>query len=133
MHIADVAVGYLGANGVLTAGLPLACGVGALGEACGGTDQVCVAFFGDGAANRGPFHESREPGGRVAAARDLRLREQLVGLDDGLRRRRPPAARSPPAPPATASRATTVDGNDVLAVHDEVAAAVERARRGRRP
>jgi acetoin:2,6-dichlorophenolindophenol oxidoreductase subunit alpha len=57
MHIADLAAGYLGANGVLTAGLALACGVG-LSARLRRTDQVALAFFGDGAANRGPFHES---------------------------------------------------------------------------
>ena len=54
MHIADVSVGYLGANGVLTAGCVLAPGVG-LSIQMRKTDQVVVALFGDGAANRGPL------------------------------------------------------------------------------
>ncbi|MFZ1061691.1 MAG: thiamine pyrophosphate-dependent dehydrogenase E1 component subunit alpha, partial [Candidatus Rokuibacteriota bacterium] len=56
MHIADASVGYLGANGVLAAGCVLAPGVG-LSIQMRKTDQVVVAIFGDGAANRGPFHE----------------------------------------------------------------------------
>ncbi len=57
MHIADASVGVLGANGVVAGGLPVAAGVG-LSIKQRGTDQVCLCFFGDGAANRGPFHEA---------------------------------------------------------------------------
>ena len=56
MHIADVSVGYLGANGVLAAGCVLAPGV-ALSIKHRKSGQVALTFFGDGAANRGPFHE----------------------------------------------------------------------------
>src|SRR2546422_5882523 len=56
MHIADASVGYLGANGVLAAGCVLAPGVG-LSIKHRKSGQVVVTFFGDGAANRGPFHE----------------------------------------------------------------------------
>src|SRR5438046_5293206 len=56
MHIADVSVGYLGANGVLASGCVVAPGVG-LSIKQRRSGQVVVTFFGDGAANRGPFHE----------------------------------------------------------------------------
>jgi len=56
MHLADASVNYLGANGVLAAGCVLAPGVG-LSIRRRGSTQVVVTFFGDGAANRGPFHE----------------------------------------------------------------------------
>ena len=57
MHIADASVGVLGANGVVAGGLSLAAGVG-LSIKQRQTDQGCLCFFGDGAANRGPFHEA---------------------------------------------------------------------------
>lgn len=57
MHIADVSSGNLGANGIVAGGLPIATGVG-LSIKVRRTGQVCVAFFGDGAANEGAFHES---------------------------------------------------------------------------
>jgi len=57
MHIADVESGNLGANGIVAGGLPIATGVG-LSIQIGRTGQVCVAFFGDGAANEGAFHEA---------------------------------------------------------------------------
>jgi len=57
MHIADMDRGILGANGIVAGGLPLATGVG-LSIQMRRTGQVCLVFFGDGAANEGAFHES---------------------------------------------------------------------------
>ena len=57
MHIADFSIGMLGANGVVGAGYNLAMGA-ALAAKLQGTGQIAVAFFGDGASNRGTFHES---------------------------------------------------------------------------
>jgi len=57
MHIADIEGGNLGANGVVGGGLPLAVGVG-LGLKHQGENRVLLAFFGDGAASTGAFHES---------------------------------------------------------------------------
>lgn len=56
MHIADFDVGMLGANGVVGANITIAAGA-AHGIKLRGGDQVVVCFFGDGAANRGPFLE----------------------------------------------------------------------------
>jgi len=56
MHIADFDVGMLGANGVVTANITIAAGA-AHGVKLLGGDQIVVCFFGDGAANRGPFLE----------------------------------------------------------------------------
>jgi acetoin:2,6-dichlorophenolindophenol oxidoreductase subunit alpha len=57
MHIADFSVGMLGANGVVADGVTIAVGaaqaVRLLRE-----DRVVVAFFGDGAVNRGPLLEA---------------------------------------------------------------------------
>jgi TPP-dependent pyruvate/acetoin dehydrogenase alpha subunit len=57
MHIADFSLGILGANGVVAGGFPIIVGAG-LSIKLRGTDQVAVCFFGDGASNRGPFHEA---------------------------------------------------------------------------
>ncbi len=57
MHIADFEIGMLGACGIVGGGIPVAVGAG-LSAYYRGTDQVSVAFFGDGAANEGSFHES---------------------------------------------------------------------------
>jgi pyruvate dehydrogenase E1 component alpha subunit len=57
MHIADISIGIIGANGIVGAGLPIANGV-AFALRYKKVDAVVVAFFGDGAANRGTFHEA---------------------------------------------------------------------------
>lgn len=56
MHIADFGVRMLGANGVVGANITIAAGA-AHGIKILGGDQIVVCFFGDGAANRGPFLE----------------------------------------------------------------------------
>ena len=57
MHIADVATGNLGANGIVGGGIPIAVGA-ALAQQLTGSGKVVVSFFGDGAANEGAFHEA---------------------------------------------------------------------------
>ena len=57
MHIADVAKGNLGANGIVGGGLPIAVGA-ALSAKKMKTGKVVVSFFGDGANNEGAFHEA---------------------------------------------------------------------------
>ncbi len=56
MHIADLDLGILGANGIVGGGIPIATGAG-LALKMKGLDRVCVCFFGDGASNTGAFYE----------------------------------------------------------------------------
>jgi acetoin:2,6-dichlorophenolindophenol oxidoreductase subunit alpha len=131
MHIADASVGYLGANGVLAAGCVMAPGVG-LSIKRRQSGQVVVTFFGDGAANRGPFHE----GMNLAALWTL----PVVFVCENNRWASTTAHARSAAGGSIAARAASygvpgvsVDGNDVLAVHDAVSEAVDRARRGDGP
>lgn len=57
MHITDIGLGILGANGIVGAGLPIACG-SAMASKFNGESSITVSFFGDGAANQGTFGES---------------------------------------------------------------------------
>jgi pyruvate dehydrogenase E1 component alpha subunit len=57
MHIADIQGGNLGANGVVGGGIPMAVGIG-IGLKAQAENKVLLAFFGDGAASTGAFHES---------------------------------------------------------------------------
>lgn len=131
MHIADTSVGYLGANGVLASGCVIAPGVG-LSIKHRGSAQVVVVFFGDGAANRGPFHE----GVNLAAL----WRLPVVFVCENNRWASSTAHRLSAAGGSIAARAAgygipgeAVDGNDVIAVHAVAARAVDRARRGEGP
>jgi acetoin:2,6-dichlorophenolindophenol oxidoreductase subunit alpha len=131
MHIADVSVGYLGANGVLAAGCVLAPGVG-LSIKQRQSGQVALTFFGDGAANRGPFHE----GVNMAAL----WRLPVIFFCENNRWASTTAHACSAAGGSIAARAAgygipgeTIDGNDVLAVYDAVSRAAERGRRGEGP
>ena len=131
MHIADVDKGMLGANGIVGAGFPLACGAGFTAKVKG-TDQVSVCFFGDGSTNQGTFHES------VNLAAIWKLPVIFVCENNGY-------AESTPVGyavgvPDLATRAVaygipgvTVDGMDVIAVHEAAGKAVARARAGEGP
>ncbi|MFQ5521067.1 MAG: thiamine pyrophosphate-dependent dehydrogenase E1 component subunit alpha, partial [Candidatus Methylomirabilia bacterium] len=131
MHIAEVAVGFLGANGVLTTGLLEAAGVG-LAAQMQQTHQVCVAIFGDGGANRGPFHEA------VNLAAIWRL--PVVFVCENNWWASTTAFELSTAGGSVAGRApgygipgVTVDGNDAVAVYSSVASAVSMARAGQGP
>ena len=131
MHIADASVGYLGANGVLASGCVVAPGVG-LSIKQRRSGQVVLTFFGDGAANRGPFHE----GVNMAAIWAL----PVVFFCENNRWASTTASALSAAGGSIAARAAgygipgeTLDGNDVLAVHAAVSRAAARARRGDGP
>lgn len=57
LHMIDTELGFLGANGIVGGGIPLATGAG-LQLKRTGVEDVAVSFFGDGATNEGAFHES---------------------------------------------------------------------------
>jgi acetoin:2,6-dichlorophenolindophenol oxidoreductase subunit alpha len=131
MHIADLSLGIYGANGLVGAGAPIACGA-ALAAKLGGTDRVAVAFFGDGAMNQGVVHEAMnlaaiwtlpvvfvcENNGYAISAsiKDMAAIERLADR-----------ARAYGMP------GESIDGMDVLAVRGAAEKAVARARRGEGP
>jgi pyruvate dehydrogenase E1 component alpha subunit len=136
MHIADVSLGILGANGIVGAGLPIAAGAGITSQILD-EDSVTVCFFGDGASNRGTFHEAinmasvwnlpvvfvcennmyaismpqyRADGRKGQNIKDVSDRAVAYGISG-----------------------VTVDGNDVMAVREAVVEAVKKARAGGGP
>lgn len=131
MHIADLDLGILGANGIVGGGIGLATGA-AYSADVRGSGQVVVCFFGDGATNQGILMEA----GNMAALWKL----PIVYLCEANQY----AEFSPVRPFIAGERlelkaqalgmpGATVDGNDVLAVYDAARQAVERARRGAGP
>jgi TPP-dependent pyruvate/acetoin dehydrogenase alpha subunit len=131
MHIADFDIGMLGANGIVAGGLSIITGAG-LAAQMDGAGGVAVAFFGDGASNAGPFHESiniaaqwklpvvyvcennmwavNTPASDTVSVADVAARAQGYGIPGVI-----------------------VDGNDVFAVHEAARTAVARARAGEGP
>lgn len=131
MHINDLRLGMLGANGIVGAGAPIAVGAGFRNKYLG-TDQVSVAFFGDASTNIGAFHEAAN----MACALHLPVvfvcehnrygeytpTDKAMVIADIVDRA---AGYGMPG--------VIVDGMDVVAVHEAVTEAVARARRGEGP
>jgi len=131
MHIADVKIGMLGANGIVGAGIPIAVGA-ALAIKYREGKQVVLCFFGDGATSTGAFHE----GVNMAAIWRLPV---IFLCENNMYAITTPISRSC-ALPHVADRANgygvpgvVVDGNNVLAVRDAALQAVHRARNGEGP
>jgi len=131
MHISDLSLGMLGANGIVGAGSPIAVGA-AFANKYRKQGQVAVAFFGDGATNIGAFHEAAN----MACALHLPIvfacenneygeftpRDKTMAITDIVDRA---AGYGMPG--------VIVDGMDVIAVHEAALEAVERARTGGGP
>ena len=131
MHIADVGLGILGANGIVGGGIGIATG-SAFSAQREGNGRVSVAFFGDGAANQGILYECANMAvlwklpviyvcennqytefshwGKLTAGEGLAARAEAIGMPG-----------------------VEVDGNDVLAVYHATDEAVQRARAGEGP
>jgi len=131
MHIADVSLGVLGANGIVGAGLPIAVGAG-LSIKVRQSGQVVVAFFGDGAANTGSFHEALNLAGVQKVPVVFICENNLYGLNTSTARALSVENVADRAP-AYGMPGLMVDGNDVVAVYEAVGEAVSRARRGSGP
>ncbi len=131
MHIAAIELGILGANGVVGASIPIGVGAALACQYKDG-DRVSVTFFGDGASNRGTFHEALN----LASIWDLPAvficENNLYGVGF--------CQRDHMRPCDVAERAAgygfpgiVVDGNDAEAVYEATATAVARARAGGGP
>lgn len=131
MHISNLDVGMLGANGIVGGGAPIAVGAG-FSNKYQGNGNVAVAFFGDGSTNIGAFHEAAN----MACALKLPVvficenneygeftaREKTMAITDIIDRA---AGYGMPG--------VIVDGMDVVAIHEAASEAIARARRGEGP
>ncbi len=132
MHLTKADSGMLGSYAIVGSHLPMAVGA-AWSAVLRGTDQVAVAFFGDGATNIGAFHEALN----LAAVWRLPV---IFVCENNLYMEYTPigsvtAVENPAADRAPAYRlpAEVIDGNDVVVVEEAVARAVDRARKGDGP
>ena len=131
MHIADFSVGMLGANGVVTAGLPIACGA-AHALKLQGQPHLVACFFGDGAINRGPFLEA------LNWAAVYQLPVLFICEDNRFSATSSTAGLT--AGPGVCARANalgvpseSVNGNDIEAVHTAAGRLVAKVRAGDGP
>ena len=130
LHIADLELGKLGANGIVGAGIPIATGA-ALGSKLRQDGQVTISFFGDGAGPTGAFHE----GVNVAATMKLPViflcenNQYGMATHNEFANAAPISARGP----AYSIPSPKIDGNDVFEVYETVKEAADRARNGEGP
>ena len=131
MHIADIEGGNLGANGVVGGGIPIAVGVG-LGLKMQKSDRVILCFFGDGAANLGPFHEAMNMAAiwRLPVVYVCENNQYAISFSV---KKAFAIDRISDRAAAYGMPGVTVDGNDILEVYDAVSQAVNRARSGEGP
>lgn len=131
MHIADVNLGILGANGIVGAGQPIAAGA-AFALNYLKTDSVAVCFFGDGASNRGTFHEALN----MASAFKLPLVFICENNQYGISNHQSSSMNITDVSDRAGSYGipgVTVDGNDAIAVYEAASEAIARARKGDGP
>lgn len=131
MHIADAELGILGANGIVGAGHPIAAGA-AFACKYRGTDNVAVCFFGDGASNRGTFHEALNMASAFKLPAVFICENNQFGISNHQSSHMNITDVADRAQ-AYGIPGVTVDGNDVTAVYEAAYEAVARARRGDGP
>ena len=131
MHIADLEVGMLGANGIVGGGGPLICGT-ALASKIRGENNVGVCFFGDGASNQGTIFEA------MNLASVWKLPVIFVAENNGYAEAT--SSNFSVAVDNIADRASAfgmpgviVDGFDFFAVYEAAGEAIKRAREGHGP
>jgi pyruvate dehydrogenase E1 component alpha subunit len=132
MHLTQADRGMLGSYAIVGAHLPMANGA-AWSAQLRGSGQVAVAFFGDGATNIGAFHEALNLAAVwhlpvVFVCENNRYME-YTPIASVTSVQHPAADRAP----ANGMPGVLVDGNDVVAMHDSMATAVQRARSGEGP
>jgi TPP-dependent pyruvate/acetoin dehydrogenase alpha subunit len=131
MHIADLDLGILGANGIVGGGIAIATGA-AFSADVRGSGQVALCFFGDGASNQGVLMEAAN----MAALWKLPviyLCEENQYAEFSPCRPFMAVDRIEAKANAFGLTGATVDGNDLLVVYEAVRTAAERARTGGGP
>ncbi len=131
MHISNMELGMLGANGIVGGGPPIAMGA-AFSNKFRKTNNVAVCFFGDGASNEGSFHEAAN----MAAL--YKLPAVFVCENNGYGEYTPQANHQAivdvaDRAPGYGMPGVIVDGMDVIAVYEAAGEAIARARAGEGP
>jgi len=131
MHIADLDLGILGANGIVGGGVPIATGAG-LALKMQGKGRVTVCLFGDGASNTGAFYE----GVNLAAVWNLPV--VFICENNQYAESTPRATHQKVKYVSDRAAAfnipgVSMDGMDVFDVYQKAGEAIDRARAGQGP
>jgi pyruvate dehydrogenase E1 component alpha subunit len=132
MHPCDPEHGILGTSAIVGGGIPIAVGA-AWAEQRRGKDNIALSFFGDGATEEGSFHESLN----FAALKNIPVificENNLYATASRLNHRQPAAGSIAAKAEGYGLPGVSLDGNDVIAVYQAAAEAVNRARQGAGP
>jgi len=131
MHVGDFSVGALPAIAIVGGGAPIAAGC-ALAFKYRREPRVAVCFLGDGATNEGVVHEALNMAAIWGLPVVYVIENNFYGASTPIRQVAR-VARLADRAPAYGMPGVTVDGNDVLAVHEAAGAAISRARAGKGP
>lgn len=131
LHMIDVELGFLGANGIVGGGIPLATGAG-LQKKREGRGRVAVSFFGDGATNEGSFHESLNLASLWSLPVVYVCENNFYGEFTPQHKHQPITEIARRAD-SYAMEGVVVEGNYVLEMREAARAAVSRAREGNGP
>lgn len=129
MHIADMALGHLGANAIVGGGIPAVVGAG-LSYRQRKNNAVSIAFFGDGAMQQGILHESMN----MAALWNLPVVFVCINNQYGMGTRIEQATKSQSFDQrahALGMAGEMVDGEDVEQVYAVAKRLVDGARQGK--
>jgi TPP-dependent pyruvate/acetoin dehydrogenase alpha subunit len=127
IHVADFDHGVLGTTGIVGAQLAISVGVG-LSIKTRGTDQACLCFFGDGASNRGVFHEALNISALWKLPVVFVCENNMYAIHTNFARASSVQNVADRAG-AYGMRGRIVDGFDVEAVYDATCEAVQSARK----
>lgn len=130
MHVADVSLGILGANGIVAGGVGIATGA-AFSARTLGLDRVSVCFLGDGSMNQGVVYETMN----IAALWSLPLVYvcEYNGFTEYTRTEQLVAGDLVARAEAFGVRGFDVDGMDILAMRQVAAETIAHARAGEGP
>jgi TPP-dependent pyruvate/acetoin dehydrogenase alpha subunit len=130
-HSGDNSIGLLAGTGLIGSGIPISTGA-ALAMKMQKKDSVALHFFGDGASNRGDFHEALNLAGvmklPIVYICDNNCYAMTVSAECAL-----PIKDIAVRAAGYGFPGLVVDGNDVLAVYEATQEAIGRARRGEGP
>jgi pyruvate dehydrogenase E1 component alpha subunit len=131
MHMFDLERRFMGGYGIVGGNLPLAAGL-ALASDYGGTDEVTVCMFGDGASNTGNFGETMNLSALWNLPVVFLVENNLYGMGTSIERHSAVTDLSKKAE-GLGVPGVRVDGMDVLAMREVVAEHIRIAREERRP
>jgi len=131
MHMFSREKGFFGGHGIVAAQVPIGTGL-AFSHKYNETNNVCVTYFGDGAANQGQVYESYNMASLWKLPVIFVIENNMYGMGTSVNRSSAGENLSDRGK-AYGIKSEIVDGMDVIAVRDAAIRAMEYCRSGKGP